>query len=436
VKTHNDKIKRNKNHINNGSTLSTQNSDTSTFQFKDNRPETTTQVKLREMANDFSTKQSVTQKKEDNSDKIAQLKQNEVIQLNEGLAGDETIADAAKSIAPHKDLQQPLVTWVTHNYLEILHIAYASLASHKIPAPEYAWESMHGPAATFNFRTWKIEFNSNLQDQNWSKIDLATLLYHESRHAEQFFRMIKNKLRSGMSPEEVAQFFNMDKSLIEKVILPAKAQLPPPPKPKEAGAEALKPEMDEKAKIWEDSVMGSGSEKRALVLYRWQRLEYLKSRITELENFRNSVHSAIEELFINAASTKPPAETEKYCTSYLKATGTYLKKMAEWISKSLDDILKEKHPEFGKEPILEEVYKKLPMNDFMKKYIGYLAYFKLSGEVHSMRIEFAKGEEAQLLTAKSTDERLSADIEAYLHLPEEVDAYETQGKLTAAISEL
>jgi len=425
VKIHSDKRKENKNHINNGSALSTQNSDTNTFQFKDNRPETTTQVKLREMANEYLTKQPVTQ-----------LKQNEVIQLNDGLARDETIAEAAKSIAPHKDYQQPLVTWVTHNYLGILHIAYASLASHKIPAPEYAWESMHGPAAAFNFRTWKIEFNSNLQDQNWSKTDLATLLYHESRHAEQFFRMIKNKLRSGMKPKEVAQFFNMDKSLIEKVILPAEAQLTPPSKPKEAGAEALKPEMDEKAKIWEDSVMGSGSEKRTLVLYRWQRLEYLKSRITELENFRNSVHSAIEELFAKAVATKPPTETEKYCTSYLKATGTYLKKMAEWISKSLDVILEEKHPEFGKEPILEEAYKKLPMNDFMQKYIGYLAYYKLSGEVHSMRLLFAQGEEAQLLTAKSTDERLSSDIEVYLHLPEEVDAYETQEKLTTAVSKL
>jgi len=65
VKTHNDKRKGNKNHINNGSTLSTQNSDTSTFQFKDNRPEATTHVKLREMANDFSAEEQLVQKKVD-----------------------------------------------------------------------------------------------------------------------------------------------------------------------------------------------------------------------------------------------------------------------------------------------------------------------------------------------------------------------------------
>ncbi len=359
----------------------------------------------------------------------SQLKSFTVIQLNEGLSEKKTIDETADAIIEHKDSEQTLESWYLNNYGNIMHLANTALKKHNIPEAKLEGKRMHGPGATFNFRTWTIEINWNLKDEIWKFSDLASLMYHESRHAEQFFRMIKNKLRSGMRPEKVCDFFGMDKSLIELVIKKAEEQLP---KQDESSAKDTVPELDKEAEIWEESIMGKDSEKRTLLLNRWQYLEYLKSRITILENFRESV---LLQFDTTVNSTKPTDEIEKYCTAYLKATSTYLRTMSTWIEESLDLILANKYPDFGKEPTLEAQYTEFTIEQFMGKYAMYLAYHKLNSEFQGLKMEFSMGERAKILLSKSTNEHLNADIKDYTELPEEIDAYATQHKLIAVIDQ-
>ncbi|MDQ6905445.1 MAG: DUF4157 domain-containing protein [Chloroflexota bacterium] len=127
-------------------------------------------------------------------------------------------------------------------------------------------------SAEFDFQTWELSIGSQGLDAPMTDDDVAEMadtVYHESRHAEQWFRIAR--LKAGEAPAPTAA------ALADSLFIPqaiAKAALARPLKPLTAlqkafhskkYAERHQTKMDEAAS-WHDSIYGAGAGNRNAVL--------------------------------------------------------------------------------------------------------------------------------------------------------------------------
>jgi hypothetical protein len=81
-----------------------------------------------------------------------------------------------------------------------------------VPAVGWRFNAAHGTGAVFGFQDWTMELgespysmdvadNATPDQQAWQ----VSAVYHEARHAEQWFRMARERIGLGATPEQAAQ---------------------------------------------------------------------------------------------------------------------------------------------------------------------------------------------------------------------------------------
>lgn len=86
------------------------------------------------------------------------------------------------------------------------------LANEGIPQVGWRFNSAHGTGAVFSFNDWHMELgetpysmdiadNATPEQQAWQ----VSSVYHEARHAEQWYRMARERIGLGATPEQVVQ---------------------------------------------------------------------------------------------------------------------------------------------------------------------------------------------------------------------------------------
>jgi hypothetical protein len=87
-----------------------------------------------------------------------------------------------------------------------------ALQNEGIPAVGWIFNAAHGTGAVFAFREWQMELgeepysmdvadNATPDQQAWQ----ISAVFHEARHAEQWFRMARERIGLGATPDQAAQ---------------------------------------------------------------------------------------------------------------------------------------------------------------------------------------------------------------------------------------
>lgn len=91
-----------------------------------------------------------------------------------------------------------------------------ALQGEAIPAVSWRFNSAHGTGAVFAFQEWVMELgetpytidvadNATPEQQAWQ----ISSVYHEARHAEQWFRMARERIGLGATAEQAAQVMDI-----------------------------------------------------------------------------------------------------------------------------------------------------------------------------------------------------------------------------------
>ena len=87
-----------------------------------------------------------------------------------------------------------------------------ALQNEGVPAVDWRFNSAHGTGAVFAFQEWVMELgetpysmdvadNATPEQQAWQ----ISAVYHEARHAEQWFRMARERIGLGATADQAAQ---------------------------------------------------------------------------------------------------------------------------------------------------------------------------------------------------------------------------------------
>lgn len=103
-------------------------------------------------------------------------------------------------------------------------VADVNTALQSVGVPQVGWRfnAAHGTGAVFAFQSWEMELgespysmdvadNATPEQQAWQ----VSAVYHEARHAEQWFRMARERLGLGATPEQVVQVTGMPDWVIQ-----------------------------------------------------------------------------------------------------------------------------------------------------------------------------------------------------------------------------
>lgn len=87
------------------------------------------------------------------------------------------------------------------------------LADSDVPECEYTLNNLSGALAQFDFATWTIELDRSVFDEdvlsNEEMVDAVNTVYHEARHAEQWYRMAQMLAGQGKTADQIANMMGI-----------------------------------------------------------------------------------------------------------------------------------------------------------------------------------------------------------------------------------
>lgn len=171
------------------------------------------------------------------------------------------LAKAGEGLAFGTDVQSDVVNeWASlatkrARRDRLVSLVNVRLTAHGVPAVGAAWDSDPANSGSFSFATWTMDVGAKpLSRKRLSRAgaaDLADTIYHEARHAEQWFRMAQFRAGQGLSVRGIAAEFSIPSRI---------ARLAKAAPLAEGSMEALI------AQGWWDSVYGAGATHRNNVL--------------------------------------------------------------------------------------------------------------------------------------------------------------------------